>query len=65
LGNGICISTGYAPIGKRVDYETYRTFDEAAREIWNTECNCEKAEKRVEHLIADFIGTIKGSTNDD
>lgn len=57
---GICVSTGYAPIGKPVPYEICLEFDREAQKIWHEEWEYEKASKRINNLIADFIGTIKG-----
>ena len=33
--DGVCISTGYCPIGKPIDYEKLREAEAAAREIWD------------------------------
>ena len=33
--DGVCISTGYLPIGKHIDYEKLREAEAAAREIWD------------------------------
>ena len=33
--DGVCISIGYRPIGKPIDYEKLREAEAAAREIWD------------------------------
>lgn len=61
IGKGIVLCDGYAPIGKKVDYDTMRLFDEKAKEIWDEfhYTDHAKCEKLIGNLIADFIGTIK------
>ena len=54
----ICVSTGYDPIGKHVDYDTCKLFDDKARRIWSDETNYEKAKAKIDNLIKDFVGTI-------
>ena len=62
VGRGIILCDGYAPIGKRVDYDTMYLFDGKAREIWDEYyyTDAEKCETLITNLLADFIGTIKG-----
>lgn len=62
IGKGIVLSDGYAPIGKKVDFDLMRLFDEKARQIWDEYhyTNPDKAKWMIGNLIADFIGTIKG-----
>ena len=62
VGKGIILCDGYAPIGKKVDFDTMRFFDEKAREIWEEYhyTDYEKCERLITNMLADFIGTIKG-----
>lgn len=61
IGKGVVLSDGYAPIGKKIDYDVMRLFDDKAREIWDElhYTDSEKCEKLIGNLVADFIGTIK------
>ena len=62
VGKGIVLCDGYAPIGKKVNFDTMRFFDEKAKEIWEEYyyTDYEKCEQLITNLLADFIGTIKG-----
>lgn len=55
----ICISTGYSPIGKRIDYEFLKYWDDAARRICEEENDWKKQKKRLEALRADFAGDLE------
>ena len=33
--DGVCISTGYRPIGRHIDYEKLQEAEKAAQEIWD------------------------------
>ena len=33
--DGVCISTGYRPIGRRIDYEKLQEAEKAAQKIWD------------------------------
>ena len=55
----ICISTGYAPIGKHVDYDLCRRYDEAAEKIWsNYDLSYDRQRQMVSGLLADFAGEV-------
>lgn len=59
--NGICLCSGYAPIGKMVDYEIRRKYDEQAREIrnnWNL--TWEEQKQEIDKLLIEFIEEITG-----
>ena len=59
LPGNVIISTGYAPIGKDVNYNIQRQFDDAAREILCNEYSIDNSRERLNNLIADFVGVIK------
>ena len=55
----ICVSTGYAPIGKHVDYNLCRRYDEAAEKIWsNYNLSYDRQKQMVDGLLADFAGEV-------
>lgn len=62
VDKGVVLCDGYAPIGKKVNFDTMRFFDEKAREIWEEYhyADYEKCEQLITNLLADFIRTIKG-----
>lgn len=54
--NGAIISTGYAPIGKTVDYNTIHEYDNKAREICGDYSRSyEDQETAVNALLYEFI----------
>lgn len=62
VGKGIVLCDGYAPIGKKIKFDTMSMFDQKAKEILD-EFRYDgdgKAEQMLNNLIADFVGTIKG-----
>ena len=58
---GICISTGYSPIGKRINYEIAKKYDDKAREITYSTLPYEEVEEKLEQLIKEFIQEIKNN----
>lgn len=60
VGNGIVLCDGYAPIGKKVNFDIMDAFDKKAKEIWEEFHwdDPEKCQKMLKNLIADFVGTI-------
>lgn len=53
---GVCISTGYRPIGEHVPYELTRRFEEQAEEWvvnWNVDFEVKKT--RLANLVEEFI----------
>ena len=54
--NGVIISTGYAPIGKKVDRNILRNYDEKAREITrNNNLSWEEKQEQVNSLLIEFL----------
>ena len=53
---GVCISTGYRPIGKHVPYELVRRFEKQAEEwVMNWNVDSEVKKTRLANLVEDFI----------
>lgn len=59
IPRGICISTGYSPIGKHIDYDFCRKYDEAASEIIRRENDWEVIREKLNNLLADFAGDVE------
>ena len=58
--NGVCISTGYAPIGISVDYETIRKYDLQAEKIaYNYDFTYEQKKTMIYDLLCQFISEVK------
>lgn len=58
--NGVYISTGYDPIGKAVDYEMLREYENKARKIWcDYSRNYEDQAAAVEGLLFEMIEKAK------
>lgn len=57
---GVAISTGYRPIGKHVDYDALRPFEEAAGAILNN-WDIPYDEKRdcINGLLSDFLQAVR------
>ena len=56
----VCLSTGYSPIGKNVDYKLIKTYEAKAQKIV-TDYNIDykTKEKRVNKLILEFANKCK------
>ena len=53
---GVCISTGYRPIGKHVPYELVRRFEKQAEEwVMNWNVDSEVKKTRLANLVEEFI----------
>ena len=58
--DNVCLSTGYSPIGKNVDYKVLRSYELKAQKIVNDYAIDYKVrEKRVNKLLTDFINKCK------
>lgn len=58
IGN-VIISTGYDPIGTKVDYDLIREYDEKAAAIWRDYSRTyEDQEAAVDTLLASFIEKV-------
>ena len=56
---GICISTGYNPIGEWVNYDLLRKYDKKASEIIsNYDLDYQKRKNKVNKLLVKFINEI-------
>lgn len=59
LPNGVIISTGYNPIGrKKIDYNFIKSYEEKARKILYNG-NWEKRKENLDNLILKFTEEIK------
>lgn len=57
--NNVCISTGYAPIGEHVDYETLKKFDAEAEKIaCDYSIPYEEKKEKVHGLLVDFVNEV-------
>ena len=55
--DGVCISTGYSPIGQSVDYSLIKKYDDLARDIRNDyEMKYETRKEAVHDLLVQFVG---------
>lgn len=54
IGRGVVISTGYAPIGTPVNYETCRKYEQKAEKIISNTWDYEERKSALTRLIADF-----------
>lgn len=59
IPRGICISTGYSPIGKHIDYDFLKQYDEAAQKICQETYDWETRKRRLSALLADFAGDVE------
>jgi hypothetical protein len=56
---GICISTGYSPIGKNIDYDLIRKYEDKAMKILdNYNIDYQKRKNKVNKLLLKFIKEI-------
>lgn len=57
---GICISTGYNPIGENVNYDLIRKYDNKAKTIFdNYNIDYQKRKNKVNKLLIKFINELK------
>jgi len=58
IGN-FCISTGYRPIGEKVDYTLLQELEKQARNIYlDNNLNREEKEMRIDELINKLINSV-------
>tara|TARA_R110000868_G_scaffold45703_1_gene151472 strand:+ start:134 stop:466 length:333 start_codon:yes stop_codon:yes gene_type:complete len=58
--DGVCLSTGYDPIGKNVDYKLVRKYEAKAQKIsldYNIDYKIK--ERKVNKLLIEFINKVK------
>ena len=59
IGN-LCISTGYRPIGEKIEYILLQELEKQARNIYlDYELNRETKEKQLDELINILINSVK------
>jgi hypothetical protein len=57
--NNVCISTGYAPIGQIVDYETVKKYDSEAEKIaYNYNIPWEEQKEQIHNLLVEFVNEV-------
>lgn len=55
----IALTTGYAPVGKRLDYELVRKYDVKAEKIvYSRELSYEKKQSKIKSLLKRFLKEI-------
>lgn len=53
---GVCVSTGYAPIGNKIDYEILKGYEQRARDIiLNINLDTETKKQKVNELLNKLI----------
>ena len=58
--DGVCLSTGYDPIGQNVDYKLVRKYEAKAQKIClDYNLDYKIREKRVNKLLIEFINKVK------
>lgn len=57
--DNVCISTGYSPIGKTVNYDILKKYDDKASEfIGDYNISHEEKKKKVNNLLLKFIKDV-------
>jgi len=57
---GVCLSTGYAPIGQNVDYKLVRKYEAKAQKlVTDYNINYDLKAKKVNKLLTEFINLSK------
>ncbi len=59
IPRGICVSTGYAPIGKDVSYDLCREYDKKAEQICRETSDWKSRKAKLDSLLEDFAGDIE------
>jgi len=58
--DGVCISTGYSPIGQNVDYNLMRKYEAKAQKIVNDyNLDYKIRSKKVNKLLTEFVNKCK------
>lgn len=58
LPGDICVSTGYSPIGRKVNYDLCRKYDKKAEEIFRETYDWDSIKGNLDKLLADFAERI-------
>ena len=53
--NNVIISTGYAPIGRKTDYDLCREYDQKAFEVLRELIPWEQQQEKLEALASEFV----------
>ena len=56
---GICISTGYSPVGEYINYEITEKYNAKAEKIFHSTLPYEEIKEKLDQLIKEFIQEIK------
>lgn len=56
--NNICFSTGYSPVGKPVNYELLKKYDDQARTVLYSNINPDIIYNTINNLLNDFINEL-------
>lgn len=58
--DGVCLSTGYSPIGKNIDYKLLRKYEDKAQKIVNDyNLDYKIRSKKVNKLLTEFVNKCK------
>lgn len=57
-GRTLWISTGYAPTGDRVDYDTIKTYERKAEKIACSNLGYEQRKNQMTALLKDFVDEV-------
>lgn len=59
MGNGVCITTGYRPIGEHVDIDKLRLYEQSAeRVLYDYNKPWQDREKEMNNLLNKFIAEV-------
>jgi hypothetical protein len=57
--NNVCISTGYAPIGQSVDYNTLKKYDAEAEKIaYDNNITWQDQKEQIHNLLVEFVNEV-------
>ena len=59
MGNGICITTGYRPIGEHVDVDKLRLYEQSAERIlYDHNKEWQAKQDEINNLLSKFISEV-------
>lgn len=58
INNDVIISTGYAPIGQKIDYKIVRKYDLKAQKIIYSDFKFETKKRKLDTLLNQFINEV-------
>ena len=63
--DGVIISTGYAPIGRGLDYDTVKKYNDKANKILNNgKLNYNQQRAKVKKLVKQFADYVRASKDE-